>query len=137
MPVERRGQPIRVMINLVNWQQEELTGCGGGRQLSLDGTSRVTGDWHAPVSEPLGVKFPGPTRRRSAMVVPTATRTGLWKVDDHPFPIWGAHPIGQHVVLSISSSIHQDSHTVPTSSRTQTRATRNVREARTILGWSV
>ena len=41
------GQAIRVMINLVNWQQDELTGCGGGRQLSLDGTSRVTGDCHA------------------------------------------------------------------------------------------
>jgi len=29
------------MINLVNWQQEEPTGCGGGRQLSMGGTSRV------------------------------------------------------------------------------------------------
>jgi integrase/recombinase XerD len=41
--VERRGQAIRVMINKANWQQEEPTGCGGGRQLSMDGTSRVTG----------------------------------------------------------------------------------------------
>src|SRR5277367_800696 len=41
---ERRGQAIRVIINLVNWQQEEPTGCGGERQLSMDGTSRVTGD---------------------------------------------------------------------------------------------
>src|SRR5258708_8049962 len=73
MPVERRGQAIRVTINLVNWQQEELTDCGGGRQLSLDGTSRVTGDCHARFCERLGVKFPGPTRRRSAMLVPTAT----------------------------------------------------------------
>ena len=62
MPVERRGQAIRVMINLVNWQQEEPTGCGGGRQLSMDGTSRVTGDCHARFCERLGVKFPGPTR---------------------------------------------------------------------------
>src|SRR6266542_2397933 len=38
-----------------------------------DGTSRVTGDSHARFCERLGVKFPGPTRRRSAMVVPTAT----------------------------------------------------------------
>jgi hypothetical protein len=73
MPVERRGQAIRVMINLVNWKQEEPTGCGGGRQLSMDGTSRVTGDCHARFCERLGVKFPGATRRRSAMVVPTAT----------------------------------------------------------------
>jgi len=61
------------MIDLVNWQQEEPTGYGGGRQLSLDGTSRVTGDSHARICERLGVKLPGATRRRPAMVVPTAT----------------------------------------------------------------
>jgi hypothetical protein len=72
--VERRGQAIRVMINKANWQQEEPTGCGGGRQLSMDGTSRVTGDCHARFCERLGVKFPGATRRRSAMAVPTATQ---------------------------------------------------------------
>src|SRR5215813_13161297 len=75
MPVERRGQAIRVMINLVNWQQEEPTGCGGGRQLSMDGTSRVTGDSHARFCERLGVRFPGPTRRYRATDIPTATRT--------------------------------------------------------------
>src|SRR5215472_1517134 len=74
MPVERRGQAIRVMINLVNWQQEEPTGCGGGRQLSMDGTSRVTGDSHARFCERLGVRFPGPTRRYRATDIPTATR---------------------------------------------------------------
>jgi hypothetical protein len=58
MSAERRGQAIRVMINLVNWQQEEPTGCGGGRQLSMGGTSRVTGDGHARFRERLGVKFP-------------------------------------------------------------------------------
>jgi hypothetical protein len=63
MPVERRGQAIRVMVNLANWQQEEPTGYGGGRQLSMDGTSRVTGDSHARFCERLGVKFPGATRR--------------------------------------------------------------------------
>jgi len=61
------------MVNLANWQQEEPTDCGGGRQLSMDGTSRVTGDSHARLCERLRVKFPGPTRRRSAMAVPTAT----------------------------------------------------------------
>src|SRR5258708_27561808 len=66
MPVERRGQAIRAMVNLANWQQEERTGRGGGRQLSMDGTSRVTGDSHARFCERLGVKFPGPTRRRWA-----------------------------------------------------------------------
>ncbi len=69
----RRGQAIRVVIDLVNWQQEEPTGCGGGRQLSMNGTSRVTGDCHARFCERLGVKFPGPTRRWLAMIVPTAT----------------------------------------------------------------
>ena len=39
----------------------------------MDGTSRVTGDCHARFCERLGVKFPGATRRRSAMIVPTAT----------------------------------------------------------------
>ena len=72
--MERRGQAIRVMINKANWQQEEPTGCGGGRQLSMDGTSRVTGDCHARFCERLGVKLPGPTRRRRETVVPTATK---------------------------------------------------------------
>ena len=63
------------MVNLVNWQQEEPTGCGGGRQPSMDGTSRVTGDRHARFREGLGVKFPGPTRRQWATAVPTATQS--------------------------------------------------------------
>ena len=63
MSVERRRQAIRIMINLVNWQQEEPTGCDGGRQPSMDGTSRVTGDCHARFCERLGVKLPGATRR--------------------------------------------------------------------------
>ena len=46
---------------------------GGRRQPSMDGTSRVTGDCHARFCERLGVKFPGATRRRAAMLVPTAT----------------------------------------------------------------
>ena len=62
MSAERRGQAIRVVINLVNRQREEPTGCDGGRQLSMDGTSRVTGDCHARFCERLGVKFPGATR---------------------------------------------------------------------------
>src|SRR6202171_6313377 len=69
----RRGQAIRVMVNLANWQQEEPTGCGGGRQLSMDGTSRVTGDSHARFCERLGVKFPGATRRCRVTGIPTAT----------------------------------------------------------------
>ena len=75
MSVERRGQAIRVMVDLANWQQEEPTGRGGGRQLSMDGTSRVTGDCHARFCERLGVKFPGPTRRCRATDIPTAITT--------------------------------------------------------------
>src|SRR5437870_12899785 len=73
MPAERRGRAIRVMVNLVNWQQEEPSGGGGGRQPSMDGTSRVTGDRHARYREGLAVKFPGPTRRCEATCIPTAT----------------------------------------------------------------
>jgi len=62
MPVEQRGQAIRVMINLVNWQQDEPTGCGGGRQLSMNGTSRVSREAQARICERLGVRFPGATR---------------------------------------------------------------------------
>ena len=61
------------MVNLVNWQQEEPADCGGGRQLSMNGTSRATGDSQERFCERLGVKLTGPTRRRSAMIVPTAT----------------------------------------------------------------
>jgi hypothetical protein len=60
--VERRGQAIRVMINLVNWQQEEPTDCGGERQLSVDGKSRVSREAQARFREGLGVQFPGATR---------------------------------------------------------------------------
>ena len=51
--MERRGWAIRVMIDLVNRKREEPTGCGGGRQPSMDGTSRVTGDCHARFCERL------------------------------------------------------------------------------------
>ena len=71
--MEQRGQAIRVMINLVNWQQEEPTGCGGGRQPSLDGTSRVNREVYARFCERLGVQLPGPTRRCRATGIPTAT----------------------------------------------------------------
>jgi hypothetical protein len=81
MAVERRGQVIRVMINLANWQQEEPTGCGGGRQLSMDGTSRVTGDCQARFREGLGAKFPGPTRPRRETPGADSAVPGNW----HPY----------------------------------------------------
>jgi hypothetical protein len=41
------------MINLVNWQQEEPTDCGGERQLSVDGKSRVSREAQARFREGL------------------------------------------------------------------------------------
>src|SRR5262245_47520919 len=72
--MERRGQAIRVMINLVNWQQEEPTDCGGERQLSMDGTSRVSREAQARICERLGVRFPGATRPSTE--VEARTRVG-------------------------------------------------------------
>ena len=83
MPVERRGQVIRVMINLANWQQDEPTGCGGGRQPSMDGTSRVMGDYQARFCEGLGVKFPGPTRQTEG-TIKFDKQTGVDRSDRGP-----------------------------------------------------
>ena len=92
MPVERRGQAIRILITLVNWQQEEPIGCGRGRQLSMDGTSRVTGDSHARFCERLGVRFPGPTRRYRATDIPTATRVSADSANDGTKATWFYKP---------------------------------------------
>src|SRR5262249_6893557 len=62
MPMERRGRVIRVIPTLVNRQREEPTGCDGERQLSMDGTSRVSREAQARICECLGVRFPGATR---------------------------------------------------------------------------
>ena len=72
MPMERRGRVIRVILTLVNRQREEPTGCDGGRQLSMNGTSRVSREAQARICERLGVRFPGATRPRGA--IPGATR---------------------------------------------------------------
>jgi len=63
--VERRGQVIRALITLVNWQQEEPTDCGEGRQPLMDGTSRVSREAQARFCEGLGVQLPGATRPRT------------------------------------------------------------------------
>src|SRR5215472_15100493 len=73
MPAERRGQAIRAMIDIAQMASGGTGGYGERRQPSLDGTSRVNRGVYARFCERLGVKFPWPTRRRSAMVVPTAT----------------------------------------------------------------
>jgi hypothetical protein len=53
MSVERRGQVIRIMTQLVNWQQEEPTDRGEGRQLFMDDTSRVSREAQARFREGL------------------------------------------------------------------------------------
>ena len=73
MVAEGREQVTRIGIVRVNGQPEELDGPDGRRQPSKGGTSRVSREAQARICERLGVKFPGPTRRRSAMAVPTAT----------------------------------------------------------------
>ena len=52
------------MPTLVNRQREEPTGCDGGRQLSMNGTSRVSREAQARICERLGVRLPGATRPR-------------------------------------------------------------------------
>src|SRR5262249_35916596 len=59
MFVERRGQVIRVTVTLVNWQQEEPTDRGEGRQLFMDDTSRVSREAQARFCEGLEGQFPG------------------------------------------------------------------------------
>src|SRR5262252_229883 len=66
MPMERRGRVIRVIPTLVNRQREEPTGCDGERQLSMDGTSRVSREAQARICERLGLRSPGATRPRGA-----------------------------------------------------------------------
>ena len=58
MSVERRGQVIRVMTQLVNWQQEEPTDRGEERQLFMNDTSRVSREAPARFREGRGVKLP-------------------------------------------------------------------------------
>ena len=64
MSVERRGQVIRVPTMLVNWQQEEPTDRGEGRQLFMNDKSRVSREAQARFREGLGVQLPGATRPR-------------------------------------------------------------------------
>ena len=60
--MERRGRVIRVPITLVNWQQEEPTDRGEGRQLLMNDKSRVSREAQARFREGFGVQLPGATR---------------------------------------------------------------------------
>src|SRR5208283_3131914 len=63
MPVERRGW-VTHGVCWVNGRPEELSCLAGRRQPSLSGTSRMRRESHVRICESLGVRFPGPTRRR-------------------------------------------------------------------------
>src|SRR5271157_2255232 len=69
MPVERRGW-VTHGVCWVNGRPEELSCLAGRRQPSLSGTSRMRRESHVRICERLGVRFPGPTRRR--------WRSNLW-----------------------------------------------------------
>src|SRR5208282_2625470 len=63
MPVERRGW-VTHGVCWVNGRPEELSCLAGRRQPSLSGTSRMRRESHVRICERLGVRFPGPTRRK-------------------------------------------------------------------------
>jgi hypothetical protein len=64
MSVERSGQAIGVEALKGQLATGGARGFDGGRQLSTDGTSRMNREVQVRICEGLGVKFPGPTRRR-------------------------------------------------------------------------
>ncbi len=67
MTAEQRGQAIRIVAEMVNRQREEPTSCGGGRQPSLNSTSRMSREAHVRFCERLVVRFHRPTRRNAAV----------------------------------------------------------------------
>ena len=81
MSVEGRGWVTRVVIDLVNWQQEEPADFDGRRQLSMGGTSRMSREAQVRICERLGVKFPGPTRQSGHFGLGPAT-SGLPRSTD-------------------------------------------------------
>src|ERR1051325_6453434 len=64
MSVERSGQAIDVETLKGQLATGGTRGFDGGRQLSNGGTSRMNREVQVRICEGLGVKFPGPTRRR-------------------------------------------------------------------------
>ena len=62
--MERSGQAIDVETLKGQLATGGTRGFDGGRQLSNGGTSRMNREVQVRICEGLGVKFPGPTRRR-------------------------------------------------------------------------
>jgi hypothetical protein len=69
MPVERREQVTRVGTMGQLLGRMNPFGFGGRRQPSVGGTSRISREAYVRFCERLGVKFPGPTRRRVSSVL--------------------------------------------------------------------
>ena len=63
MSVERSGQAIGVETSKGQLVTGGARGFDEGRQLFIDGTSRMNREVQVRICEGLGVKFPGPTRR--------------------------------------------------------------------------
>jgi hypothetical protein len=63
MSVERRGQAVVVEASKGQLVTGGARGFDEGRQLFIDGTSRMNREVQVQIGEGLGVKFPGPTRR--------------------------------------------------------------------------
>jgi len=66
MSVERSGQAIGVETLKGQLATGGARGFDEGRQLFIDGTSRMNREVQVRICEGLGVKSPGPTRRRVA-----------------------------------------------------------------------
>ena len=63
MSVERSGQAIGVGASKGQLVTGGARGFDKGRQLFIDGTSRMNREVQVRICEGLGVRFPGPTRR--------------------------------------------------------------------------
>src|SRR5690349_17979334 len=63
MSVERSGQAIGVEASKGQLVTGGARGFDEGRQLFIDGTSRMNREVQVRICEGLGVKLPGPTRR--------------------------------------------------------------------------
>jgi hypothetical protein len=62
--VERSGQAIGVEASKGQRETGGARGFDEGRQLFIDGTSRMNREVQVRICEGLGVKLPGPTRHR-------------------------------------------------------------------------
>ena len=80
--MERREQVTRVAIKQSQRvKPEELAGLDGRRQSSMGGTSRMNREIQVRICERLGVKFPGPTRRKCQIKVPSRISLGEQKAN--------------------------------------------------------